>query len=223
MARLILTFGYAVAEPFMRTGVADCVIDFRCHFVWGKLKSSDRLKALLLQRPPVKRLFEHWTEGLEGWSLADIETRGLGLAEFCESFDAIELWANPEPDAQLQLVWLLDYLRPHANIISRLSLVQSDTRIGENQAGGLARTAPARRADPCRSPCARIRCMGGMALANASRVVRSAVARFESASATPQHDDRASRRAAEPHDRSRRNRNANAGIAGRRLHASLSI
>jgi hypothetical protein len=133
MARLVLTFGYAVAEPFMRTGVADCVIEFRCHFAWGKLKSSDRLKALLTQRPE-KRVFEHWTEGLEGRPLADIETRGLGLTEFCEGFDAIELWANPEPDTQLQLIWLLDHLRPHANITSRLSLVQSDTRIGENQA-----------------------------------------------------------------------------------------
>jgi hypothetical protein len=133
MARLILTFGYAIAEPFMRTGVADCVIEFRCDFVWGKLKSSDRLKALLSQRP-AKRLFEHWTEGLEGRSLADIETRGLGLTEFCEDFDAIELWANPEPDTQLQLIWLLDHLRPHANITSRLSLVQSDTSIGEDRA-----------------------------------------------------------------------------------------
>ena len=133
MARLILTFGYAIAEPFMRTGVADCVIEFRSHFVWGKLKSSERLKTLLSQRP-AKRVFEHWTEGLEGRSLADIETRGLGLTEFCESFDAIELCANPEPDTQLQLIWLLDHLRPHVNITSRLSLVQSDTRIGENRA-----------------------------------------------------------------------------------------
>jgi hypothetical protein len=98
MARLILTFGYAIAEPFMRTGVADCVIEFRSHFVWGKLKSSERLKTLLPQRP-AKRVFEHWTEGLEGRSLADIETRGLGLTEFCESFDAIELCANPDRHA----------------------------------------------------------------------------------------------------------------------------
>src|ERR1041385_1132427 len=103
MARLILTFGYAVAEPFMRTGVADCIIEFRCHFVWGKLKSSDRLKALLSQRP-AEWVFEHWTEGLAGRPLADIEARGLGLIEFCEEFDAIELWADQSPDTQLQLI-----------------------------------------------------------------------------------------------------------------------
>jgi len=133
MARLILTFGYATAEAFMRTGVADCAIEFRCHFVWGKLKSSERLKILLSQRPE-KRAFEHWTEGLAGRSLTDEEMRSLDLTEFCDGFDAIELWANPEPDTQLQLIWLLDHLRPHANITSRLSLVQSDTRIGEDRA-----------------------------------------------------------------------------------------
>jgi hypothetical protein len=131
MARLILTFGYAVAESFMRAGVADCVIEFRCDFAWGKLKSSERLNTLLSQRPE-KRVFEHWTDGLEGRSLTAAEARGLGLTEFCESFDAIELWANPEPDTQLQLIWLLDHLRPHASITSRLSLVQIE-RIGNDE------------------------------------------------------------------------------------------
>lgn len=132
MSRLILTFGYAVAEPFMRAGVADCVIEFRCRFVWGKLKSNEMLEALLLQRP-ARRDFEHWTEGLEGRSLADIEARGLGLIEFCEGFDAIELWADPEPDTQLQLIWLLDYLGAHQGIVSRLSLVQTGTSIGAHR------------------------------------------------------------------------------------------
>lgn len=132
MARLILTFGYALAESFMRAGVADCVIEFRCDFTWGKLKSSEWLKMLLSQRPE-KRVFHHWTEGLEGRSVTAAETRGLGLAEFCEGFDAIELWANPEPETQLQLIWLLDHLRPHPSITSRLSLVQTDTRDSQDR------------------------------------------------------------------------------------------
>ena len=132
MARLILTFGYAVAKPFMRTGIADCVIEFRCDFIWGKLQSSERLNTLLSPRPE-KRVFEHWTEGLEGRSLTDAEMLGLGLTEFCEGFNTIELWANPEPETQLQLIWLLDQLRSHADITSRLSLVQIDTRIGNDE------------------------------------------------------------------------------------------
>lgn len=55
---------------------------------------------------------------------------GLGLIEFCARFGMVELWADAEPNAQLQLIWLLDYLRPHANVVARLSLVQTDTRIG---------------------------------------------------------------------------------------------
>src|SRR5262245_40668817 len=65
--------------------------------------------------------------------MTDAEMQSLSLTEFCESFDAIELWANPEPETQLQLIWLLDHLRPHASITSRLSLVQTDTRDGKDR------------------------------------------------------------------------------------------
>ena len=124
MARLILTFDYLAEGAHKRTDVVDCVIAFRCNFVWGKLDSSDSLKSLLAQRP-AKRVFEHWTEGLEGRPLTDAATSSLGLTEFCEGFDAIELWADPEPNTQLQLVWLLDQLKPYTSVTSRLRLVQS--------------------------------------------------------------------------------------------------
>ena len=45
---------------------------------------------------------------------------------------SVELWADPEPNSQLQLIWLLDHLRPHANVVSRLGLVQTKTRIGNH-------------------------------------------------------------------------------------------
>ena len=50
----------------------------------------------------------------------------LGLIEFCQRFEAIELWVDPDPNSQLQLIWLLDYLRPHADVASKLNLVQTD-------------------------------------------------------------------------------------------------
>jgi hypothetical protein len=127
MARLILSFDYLAEKAHELSDVADCVIQFRCTFTWGKPESSDYLKTLLAPRP-AKRVFEHWTEGLEGRSLTDAEACSLGLIEFCEGFDAIEVWADPEPNTQLQLVWLLDSLRPHTGITSRLSLVQSTRR-----------------------------------------------------------------------------------------------
>ncbi|MBI5318811.1 hypothetical protein [Bradyrhizobium sp.] len=124
MARLILTFDYLAEGAHKCADVVDCVVAFRCNFVWGKLKSNDSLKTLFSQRP-AKRVFEHWTEGLEGRSLTATEIRNLGLIEFCEGFDAIELWADPAPNTQLQLIWLLDHLRFHTSVTSRLRLVQS--------------------------------------------------------------------------------------------------
>ena len=54
---------------------------------------------------------------------------GHALSEFCALFDTIELWADPEPNAQLQLVWLLDHLRPHPDVVARLTLVPTYMRI----------------------------------------------------------------------------------------------
>jgi len=46
----------------------------------------------------------------------------LGLIEACERCETVELWMETEPNAQLVLIWLLDYLGPRAktsNIILR--------------------------------------------------------------------------------------------------------
>lgn len=55
----------------------------------------------------------------------------FGLADIGGRFDAVDLWIDPDPNAQLILVWLLDCFHPHDDIISKLSLVQADVRIGE--------------------------------------------------------------------------------------------
>jgi hypothetical protein len=46
----------------------------------------------------------------------------LGLIEACAHCETVELWMETEPNAQLVLIWLLDYLGPQAkalNIILR--------------------------------------------------------------------------------------------------------
>lgn len=48
--------------------------------------------------------------------------KDLGLIEFCRHCDTIELWFDPGPNDQLQLVWLLDYFRSHPEIVARLRL-----------------------------------------------------------------------------------------------------
>jgi len=105
MSRLILTFEDAAAGSLKRAGIADCVVPFGWRFVWGALPAPGKL---------------------EDQARFD----GLGLIEFCARFDTVELWADAEPNAQLQLVWLLDYLRPHSDVVARLALVQTNTSIG---------------------------------------------------------------------------------------------
>jgi hypothetical protein len=85
----------------------------------------------------------YWLDNLTGRGLDESRTDGLGLIELCERFDAVELWADPEPNAQLQLVWLLDHLRPHANVISRSALVHPDTRIGNHRPAEWVASRPA--------------------------------------------------------------------------------
>lgn len=64
------------------------------------------------------------------------------MIEFCERFETVEFWVDPDPDGQLTLVWLLDYLRHHAPISSKLTLVQTDIRIGSCEPDELAISNP---------------------------------------------------------------------------------
>jgi hypothetical protein len=127
MSRLILTFDGSAAGALK--GLADCVVAFEWRFVWGPLLPSDALERLLSPRTGDEAT-PHWPDNLASPFVDEARDHGLGLAEFCERFDAVELWADPEPNPQLQLVWLLDHLRSHANVVSRLALVQPDIRIG---------------------------------------------------------------------------------------------
>ncbi|WP_143271535.1 hypothetical protein [Bradyrhizobium mercantei] len=60
------------------------------------------------------------------------------MIEFCERFDAVDLWIDPDPNSQLQLIWLLDYLRLHASVISRLAILQTEHIIGAQAPAELA-------------------------------------------------------------------------------------
>ena len=53
-------------------------------------------------RPYDEASAPHWLDNLADECLDEARSHGLGLVEFCERFDAIELWIDPEPNAQLQ-------------------------------------------------------------------------------------------------------------------------
>jgi hypothetical protein len=129
MSRLILTFGDSVAAGLREATHADCVVPFTLRFVWGQLRSTEELNSLLATRSTNREVdADYWPDTL-GTRFDEVRKKGLGLADFCERFDAVELWADPEPNTQLQLVWLLHCLRQHSNVLSRLALVQKDIRL----------------------------------------------------------------------------------------------
>nr|WP_233286869.1 hypothetical protein [Bradyrhizobium oropedii] len=102
------------------------------------MPSSAELTRLLAARSASHADFDtHWLDFASARWLGSIGN-DVGLVELCERCDGIEVWADPQPNDQLVLFWLLDVLRPHRHIVSKLSLVQTDVEIarypGKNSA-----------------------------------------------------------------------------------------
>ena len=118
MKRLILTS--SSGATLSRTGLADLVIPFTFRFVWGPLPSPDELAAYLAARSDKHAPGTHWSDYGGRWPIATKARKDFGLVEFCKQCDTIELWFDPSPNQQLQLIWLLDYFRSYPGIAARL-------------------------------------------------------------------------------------------------------
>jgi hypothetical protein len=139
MNRLVLTSSDSGAGALKGAGLADCVLSLEPRFVWGPLPSPRELERWLAPRSAANDADgSHWLDHLRGTPIEEAQSRGLGLVEFCASFATIELWIDLEPNAQLILIWLLDYFRPHGSIVSKLNLVQADVPIGSRASEELA-------------------------------------------------------------------------------------
>jgi len=139
MERLILTTSASGAGGLIEAKLADCIIPLFPGFVWGPLPSPVELETRLSSRSvrPEAPGF-HWLD-FTGKRLEKLRTEGPGLIEFCGRFEAVELWADPDPDDQLTLIWLLDYLRHHAKAASKLTLIQAGVSPGNCEPEELAR------------------------------------------------------------------------------------
>jgi hypothetical protein len=120
MKRLILTSSSGFS--LRRSGLADLVIFFSFRFVWGPLPSPDEIAAYLGARSKEQGSGYHWSGYAGRWSADDKKRRDLALVEFCQPYDTIELWFDPDPNDQLQLIWLLDYFRSHPETAAKLVL-----------------------------------------------------------------------------------------------------
>lgn len=56
------------------------------------------------------------------------------LLALCKTCERIELWIDPEPDAQLRFVQLLDWLGSHPDVIEKLYVVHADDPLGGRSA-----------------------------------------------------------------------------------------
>src|SRR5258705_2447108 len=114
MKRLILA-GWLIPE-FTKPDFADLAVEFFFRFGWGPLPSPDELAAYLGPRTPDHAPGHHWSQS------ENRNSRDLSLAEFCQQYETVELWFDMRPDAQLKLIWLLDYFRSHPKAAARLKL-----------------------------------------------------------------------------------------------------
>jgi hypothetical protein len=118
MKRLILTSSSGFG--LLGSGLAEFVIHFCYRFAWGQLPSPDEFSSYLGARSEEQGSGQHWSDYARRGAADDEERQDLSLVEFCEAFDSIELWFDPHPNDQLQLIWLLDHFRSYPKTAAKL-------------------------------------------------------------------------------------------------------
>jgi hypothetical protein len=142
MKHLILTSDSSGAGWLMQAGIADPVIWLDFRFIGGPLPSpSDLATSLSTRSTKHDPALPHWLDN-SGLRHEKLRRKGLGLIDLCQQCETVELWIDPVPNAQLVLIWLLDYFRSHASTASKLSLVQADVVISDKPPEDIAKWRP---------------------------------------------------------------------------------
>jgi hypothetical protein len=139
MTRLILTTSDSAGGCLKQAGLADIVIPFGFRLVWGRVPVATELANSLARVANDGR--PHWSGNFAG-EYEKTRSEGLGFLELCRQCEAVELWIDPEPNAQLMLVQLLDYFRSGATIPSNLSLLQAEVCIGNQRPETISKWRP---------------------------------------------------------------------------------
>ncbi|MDA9403324.1 hypothetical protein [Bradyrhizobium sp. CCBAU 45389] len=122
MKRVILTSSSGVG--LAHANRADMVVPLIFRFVLGVLPNAHHLDAYLEGDSVRGNPAVMWFDLVGRSSQTGLAHKGAGLVWFCKTYgvDLIELWFDPEPNSQLQLIWMLDYLRSHPTVAERLKL-----------------------------------------------------------------------------------------------------
>jgi hypothetical protein len=140
MTRLILTTDDSGAGSLRAAGIADIVLPFGFRFVWGPQPSDADLATFLEARSTQpEQAIDHWLRNVRPKHLGEIGETEIGLIDLCARCETIDLWVDPDPNAQLTVIWLLDHLRHHGKTALKLNLLQADVRIGNHPPEELAR------------------------------------------------------------------------------------
>jgi hypothetical protein len=139
--RLILIIGAGGESPVIKAGFGDVALTLDQQLVWGSLPSASQRAAFFSAPGSTDKGF-HWYDYQPAWRLEKAGAKDLALVEYFEKSESVALWINPEPNAQLLLIWLLDYLCPHKKLASRLTFVQADFPISGRSVEDLARSPP---------------------------------------------------------------------------------
>jgi hypothetical protein len=127
MKRLILTGSHG--HSLMSGDREKITLPFVFNFTWDKLPSPEALSLYLAARSDEHGRGEHWSDFAGRWPF-EVNRRDLSIVEFCEPFEEIELWFDPSPSDQLQLIWLLDFFQSYPAVVSRLRLRVVDFDFG---------------------------------------------------------------------------------------------
>jgi len=132
MKRVILTSSSGVGLTYADR--ADMVVPLIYRFVSGPLPTSHHLEQYLtggsFRASFMGEREVRWSDVVARSPQSGLAHKELGLVWFCEAYgvEAIELWFDPSPSNQLQLIWILDYLRsePYAAERTKLRIVDFD-------------------------------------------------------------------------------------------------
>jgi hypothetical protein len=120
MKRLIVTSSSGMG--LMRSGLVDVAIMLPFRLVSGPLPSPDELASYVAARSEKHGPGSHWSDFVGQWRHDSKTRKDLALREFCEPYKAIELWFDPAPNDQLELICWLDYFRSHPETAAKLKL-----------------------------------------------------------------------------------------------------
>ncbi|MGH6752575.1 MAG: hypothetical protein ACREDP_10430, partial [Bradyrhizobium sp.] len=105
---------------FVTSSLTEAAVTFLFRFAGGKLPPPEELDFYVAELTETHEPGCHWSTYTYRWH--DKRFLDHSLYEVCDVFETVELWFDPAPNDQLQLIWLLDQLASHQEVVAKLKL-----------------------------------------------------------------------------------------------------